>query len=173
MTTFYKTISESEAYYSIKDGKIIKSGGGQSSYNLPKKFFKYTTDKKILIQDSHLSHSRKYIDGDAYVLNEDYKFKVGFNALSLIGNEYDNDDNEFIASMNGTNNKFQIYRKAYVELGWEYDWFVELYDINLSGNQLILNINEKDRIFTLDIEFIKIDLISYIDQIKKLKRIID
>ena len=75
--------------------------------------------------------------------------------------------------MNGTNNKFQIYRKAYAKLGWEYDWFVELYDINLSGNQLILNIDEKDRVFTLDIEFIKLDLISYIDQIKKLKRIID
>ena len=170
MTTFYKTISESEAYYSIKDGKIVKYGGGQSSYNLPKKFFKNATEKKILIQDSHLPHSRKYIDGDAYVLNEDYKFKVGSNALSLIGNEYDNDDNEFIASMNGTNNKFQIYRKAYAELGWEYDWFVELYDKNLSGNRLILNIDEKNRLFTLDIEFIKMDLNSYINQMKILNR---
>ena len=170
MTLYYKTISESEAYYSIKDGKIVMSGGGQSSYNLPKKFFKYSTENKILIQDSHLSHSRKYIDGDAYVLNEDYNFKLGSNAVCLIGNEYGHYDNEFIASMNGTNNKFQIYRNTYDNLGWEYDWFVELYDKNLSGNQLILNIDEKNGVFTLDIEFIKIDLNSYINQIKKLKR---
>lgn len=170
MTLYFKTISESEAYYSIRNGKTVISGGGQSSYNLPKKFFKYATEQNILIQEPHLAHSRRYIDGDAYILNEDYEFKLGPNAISLIGKKYDNDDNEFIASMNGTNNKFQIYRKAYDNLGWEYDWFVELYDKNLSGNQLILNIDEKEMAFTLDIEFIEIDLSIYIDQIKKLKR---
>ncbi len=47
MAVYFKTISESEAYYSVREGKIIQSGGGQSSYNLPKYFFKYATEKKI------------------------------------------------------------------------------------------------------------------------------
>ena len=143
---YHKTISESEAYYSIKDGKIIKSGGAQSSYNLPRLFFRYATENKILIEDYGISYPRKEIDGNAYVLNKDYEFKLGSNVLSLIGESYNNVDNQFIASMNGTNNKFQIYRKVYGILGWRYGWFVELYDKNLSGNKLLLDIDERNKI---------------------------
>lgn len=168
MALYYKTISESEAYYSFKDGEIIRSGGGQSSYNLPRTFFKYATEKNILIKDSNLSYPRKYIDGDAYILNKSYEFKLGDSVLSLIGENYKNVDNQFIASMNGTNNKFQIYRKVYNELGWRHGWFVELYDKNLSGNKLILDIDETNKIFTIDIVFSQIKQSTYMEYLKTL-----
>lgn len=165
MAVYHKTISESEAFYSIRDGKIMKSGGGQSSYNLPLYFFKYATDRNILLQDPNLSYSRRDIDGNAFVLNEDYAFKLGSNVLFLIGTDYENVDNRFIASMNGTNNKFQMYRKVYDDLGWRYGWFVELYDKNLSGNELILYIDEKSKTFELDIGFTEIDKNTYLEYI--------
>lgn len=157
MAVYFKTISESEAFYSIKEGKFAVSGGGQSSYNLPKNFFKYMTDNDILVQDPELDYPRKSMDGSAYVLNENYKFKLGSNVLSLIGPDYENVDNRFISSVNGTNGKFQVYRKVYDEMGWRYGWFVELYDKNLSGNELIMHIDEKNKIFTLDIDFVQIE----------------
>lgn len=113
MPLFYKTISESEAFYSIKEGELAISGGGQSSYNLPKPFFRYVNDNDILIQDRNFDYPRRKIDGNAFVLHEDYEFKLGSGVLSLIGQDYKKVDNQFITSINGTNNKFQIYRKVY------------------------------------------------------------
>ena len=148
-----KLISESEAYYRIDGNKIIKSGGAQVSYNLPNEFFNYATKNKILIKDPNLEHFRKIKDGDAYIPNPEYKFQLGPGVLWLIGDEY-KEGNKFIGSVNGTNNKFQIYRVVYNNMAAEgYKWFVKLYDKNLSGNQLILDINETEKIFTLDIKF--------------------
>lgn len=173
MALYYKTISESEAFYSFKEGNLIRSGGGQRSYNLPKYFYEYMTNKHILIEEPAISYSRKNIDGNAYVLNDNYNFKLGSGILSLIGKDYDNVDNQFIASMNGTNNKFQIYRKVYNQLGWKYGWFVELYDKNLSGNQLILDIDEKNKIFMIDISFTEITLSKYLEFINNPNNTID
>jgi len=167
MTVYFKTISESEAFYSFKEGKFAVSGGGQSSYNLPKDFFKYMTNHNILIQDPELDYVRKSMDGNAYVLNDDYEFKLGPKLLSLIGAGYENVDNKFISSVNGTNGKFQVYRKVYDKMGWRYGWFVELYDKNLSGNELIMHIDEKNYIFTLDINFGQIpqsEFMEYLSQ---------
>lgn len=163
MAMFFKIISESEAQFSLKENEIIKSTHNtQSSYNLPRNFFKYVTKNNILIRDPHIKYERKHVDGDAYILQKDYEFKLGSTVLSLIGDEYDNSENIFIASLNGTNNKFQIYRKVYNNLGWKYNWFVELYDKNLSGNKLILEIDEKNKVFLLDIEFTSINQNSYL-----------
>lgn len=167
MALYHKTISESEAYFSLEEGKLVKSGGGQSSYNLPRYFFKYATDRNILIEDPNINYPRKDIDGNAYVLSEDYEFRLGKSVLSLIGEDYRNVDNKFIASMNGTNNKFQIYRKVYGEMGWRYGWFVELYDRNLSGNTLILDLDEKNKVFTIDIMFNGIGKSQYCELIKR------
>lgn len=148
-----KVISESEANFSIDGDKIIKSGGAQASYNLPIEFFNYVTYKKILIADPNLEHFRKNRDGDAYILNKDYKFQLGPGVLWLIGDEYE-DGNKFIASVNGTNGKFQVYRTVYNNMADSgYKWFVKLYDKNLSGNRLILDIDETEKVFTLDVKF--------------------
>lgn len=148
-----KYISESEANFSLDGDKIIESGGGQSSYNLPSEFFEYTTEKNILIKDPNLEHFRKIRDGDAYVPNPEYKFQLGSGVLWLIGDEY-KDDNKFVASVSSTNGKFQIYRAVYNNMADNgYKWFVKLYDKNLTGNQLILDINESEKVFTLDIKF--------------------
>lgn len=167
MTIFYKIISESEALFSLKDGEIIKSTHNtQNSYNLPRNFFKYVTENNILNKDPYIKYKRKHIDDDAYILQKDYEFKLGSTVLLLIGDEYDNSENEFIASLNGTNNKFQIYRTVYGDLGWQYSWFVELYDKNLSGNKLILDIDEINKVFTIDIEFTSINQNSYLEFIE-------
>ena len=107
------------------------------------------------------------MDGNAYLLNNDYQFKLGPSALALIGESYGNVDNRFVTSMNGTNGKFQIYRKVYEELGWRYGWFVELYDKNLSGNELVLKIDEMNKVFTLDIESM-INISEYLEHIRRI-----
>lgn len=169
MTKFFKIISESEALFSLKEGEIIKSTHStQNSYNLPRNFFIHMTKNKILKKDPDMDYKRRHIDREAYILQNDYEFKLGPTVLSLIGDEYNNSENKFIASLNGTNNKFQIYRTVYSNLGREYEWFVKLYDKNLSGNKLILDIDEINKVFTLDIEFTSINQNKYLEFIENL-----
>lgn len=156
---YTKKISTSEAKYYINyDNKnsIASGGGGQSSYNLPSEFLEYTLEHNILKQDPNLDYSRKNDDGDAYVLNDEYSFKLGNGILWLIGNNYDKIDNKFIASIGYQNHKFQLFRKVYKDLSKkqkEYNWFVDLYDKNIQGNELVLNIDEDKKIFKIDIRF--------------------
>ena len=159
-----KFLSESEANFSVEGDKIIKVGGAQSSYNLPAEFFNYTTKNNILIRDSKIMHFRRNKDGDAYVLNKDYKFELGPGVIWLIGEEFIG-ENKFIASVNGQNKKFQIYRTTCINMADSgYKWFVALYDKNITGNQLILDIDEEKKIFTFDIKFNAIKQIIYSEE---------
>ena len=153
---YIKLISTSEAKYFIDENdKTIKVGGGaQASYNLPSGFLEYAKSKNILIEDSNIEYARRKNDGNAFVLHSDYTFKLGHGVLWLIGEEYNNIENKFIASINASNGKFQLYKKVYDKLDSpEYKWFVDLYNKNLSGNKLVLDIDEDNKILTLDIRF--------------------
>lgn len=153
---FTKLISGSEAKYFINanENNIKLGGGTQGSYNLPIEFLEEARVQNVLIQDHSISYARKNKDGDAYVLQEEYVFKLGQGALWLIGEEYNNDNNKFIASINSSNGKFQLYRTVYNKLNIEeYGWFVKLYDKNLTGNELILDIDTENKVLTLDIRF--------------------
>lgn len=144
-------------YFIMLDGKELCLDHSQSSYNLEKDFFKYATENKILVQNSDIQHARKDKDGNAYVLNG-YEFKLGEGVLSLIGEQYRNRENKFITSLNKSNGKFQIYRKVYDQKSKEsigetgYEWFVELFDENIGGSRIVIDIDEKNKIFTFDVE---------------------
>ena len=155
---FNKRISSVEAKYYLKEGRILKNQNNiQSSYNLPSEFFKYAKSKNILIEDSSINYARKSIDGNAFVLQSDYIFKLGQGVLWLIGEEYKEIKNKFIASKNASNGKFQLYRKVYINFdSEEYEWFVKLYDKNICDNELVLHIDEEQKILTLDIKFSEI-----------------
>lgn len=152
---FIKEISTSEAKFLIEDtGKAIRSGGAQGSYNLPSDFLNEATNKNILIKDPNMNYCRKEIDKDAFVLNKEYAFKLGPGVIWLIGDKFNNLNNKFIGSINSSNGKFQLYRTVYNKLGSdEYEWFVDLYDKNLAKNHLVLNIDEENKIFTIDVRF--------------------
>ena len=153
---YIKLISTSEAKYFIDENdKTIKVGGGaQASYNLPSGFLEYAKSKNILIEDSNIEYARRKNDGNAFVLHSDYTFKLGHGVLWLIGEEYRNIENKFIASKNTSNGKFQLYRKVYSSFNSEeYDWFVKLYDKNICDNELVLDIDEEKKVLTLDIRF--------------------
>ena len=144
-------------YFIILDGKELCLDHSQSSYNLEKDFFKYATENKILIQNPDIQHARKDKDGNAYVLNG-YEFKLGEGILSLIGEQYKYRENKFITSLNKSNGKFQIYRKVYDQKSKEsigetgYEWFVELFDENIGGSRIVIDIDENKKIFTFDVE---------------------
>lgn len=150
-----KFISSSESKYYINENKVLKNlKNDQGSYNLPTDFFEHATSKNILIQDPSFDYYRKNKDGNAFVLQKDYTFKLGQGVLWLIGEEYDKIENKFIASINASNGKFQLYKTVYSKfISRGYEWFVKLYDKNLSGNELILDIDEENKILTLDIGF--------------------
>lgn len=154
---YTKLISKSESRYYIEEGenKILKAEkNSQASYNLPKKFFTYAKEKEILVKDSTIEYERSGDDGDAYVVSTQYKFKLGQGALWLIGEDFSKRNNKFIASVNSSNGKFQLYRNVYKNLNQdEYEWFVQLHDKNLGGNTLVLNIDEENKILTIDIRF--------------------
>lgn len=158
MKTYTKNISNSEARYMIDaTTKEIRSGGGaQGSYNLPKEFFEYAKQNNILIEDPDFEYARKEQDGNAYILANDYKFELGKGVKWLIGEE--NLTNcKFIMSLNSSNNKPQIYRKVYKNLEEDkYGWFVKLYDKNLSGNEIVLNIDEDSKKLLFDIKFVSV-----------------
>lgn len=152
---YYRVVKKSQAKNYISGNKLIKSDGAQASYNLPKEFFLYAKDKGVLVETS-MDYPRKYDDGNAYILNSNYKFKLGQGVLWLIGEEYKKIENKFILSKSGTNNKIITYRTVYNQMSENdrgYKWFVDLYDKNLAGNKLIFNIDEDRKIFTWDIEF--------------------
>ncbi len=153
---YKKLISGSEAKYFINsDENNIKVGGGaQGSYNLPIEFLNEAKSHNVLIQDPSIDYARRNKDGDAFVLQSEYSFKLGIGALWLIGEEYSTKNNKFIASINSSNGKFQLYRTVYSKFNTEeYEWFVKLYDKNLTGNELILDIDTDNKVLTLDIGF--------------------
>ena len=152
---YYRVVKKSQAKNYISGNKLIKSDGAQASYNLPKEFFLDAKDKGVLVETS-MDYPRKYDDGNAYILNSNYEFKLGQGVLWLIGEEYKKIENKFILSKSGTNNKIITYRTVYNQMSKNdrgYKWFVDLYDKNLAGNKLIFNIDEDRKIFTWDIEF--------------------
>ena len=133
---YTKLISSSEARYYINKGEneILKTvKNSQGSYNLPSEFLEAAREKNILVQDPSIDYARKSTDGDAFVLSKEYKFKLGKGALWLIGEDYSKVNNKFIASINASNGKFQLYRTVYIEL--------------------ILDIDEENQILTLDVKF--------------------
>ncbi|MDV5105909.1 AAA family ATPase [Clostridium perfringens] len=105
-----------------------------------------------------MRYKRKEDDGAPYVLAKSYKFKLGNGVLWLIGDEFAKRNNKFIASL-PSNNKFQLYRSVYNSMHnynankEEYEWFVKLYDKNLCGSELVLDIDEENKILTIDVRF--------------------
>lgn len=157
---YEKNISNVEAkYYLKKEQNVWKIENNdvtqQSSYNLPSDFLKYCKGRDILVEDENFIHSRYDKDGNAYVLNSEYKFKLGKGVLWIIGKEFSENNNKFFGSINSKNKKFQLYRAAYnskkKEENHAYRWFVELYDRNLSGNKLIFKIDEVSKVLEIDV----------------------
>lgn len=145
-------------YYIDEKGNIKIGGGGQSSYNLPSDFFEVAKEKGVIVQDGSIDYKRKKDDGAPYVVSKNYKFKLGEGVIWLIGNEFKKRNNKFIASL-PSNNKFQLYRAVYNSMDnynsnkEEYEWFVKLYDKNICGSELVLDIDEANKTLTIDIRF--------------------
>lgn len=153
---FCKEISSSEAKYKIDSNNVLNKskGGGQASYNLPQEFFVYCKKNGVLVTDDLIDYCRKNNDGSAYVLSKEYKLELGDGVLWIIGDAYKDRDNKFIASVNGSNGKLQMYRTVYLKLdSQDYEWFVKLYDRNLYGNKLVFLIDLKNKILKIDVEF--------------------
>lgn len=152
-----KRMSESESKYKINNGYIkIREQNLQSSYNLSKKFCDYVKEKNILVENPDLDYSRKDKDGNAYVLNGEYQLELGPGILWLIGKEYSNKNNKFIASHNA-NGKMQVYNAVYKnmsKMGYDgYEWFPTLYEKSIAGNVLVIDVDEDQKKFTVDIRF--------------------
>lgn len=156
MMKYYNPVSKSEAKYYIdsNEGEIKISGGAQGSYNLKSEILTELTKHNVLIKDPSFEYDRKDKDGSAYVLANEYSLQLGTGILWLIGNEYSGSDNKFIASINSSNGKFQMYRTVYRKLNQnQYGWFVKLYDKNLTGNDLIFRIDAQNKVLHLDVKF--------------------
>ena len=146
-------IKNAQANYNVK---LIKSGGGQSSNYVGINFFRDALEKNVIYETSTVEG---YPGGNRasdkkYLLNDDYEFELGSGALDLIGEEY-KDNNKFIVSYPQTKDpKPQLNRRVYEVLSREdkgYEWFVKLYDSNISYNKLIFDIQEGKLI--LDVKF--------------------
>lgn len=154
MSEYSKEIQNSQANYNFLV-KIVEGGGGQASNYVGTKFFNDALKKNIIVKTIIGGYPRP--QDDVYKLNEDYKFKLGPEALKFVGDEYDTYTNKFIVSYPDTEDgKPQLNRRAYKKLSEIYDgfsWFVELYDKNISGNKLLISVDEDEKVLTLDIEF--------------------
>lgn len=154
---YTKEVSKSESKYEVNI--IEKSSNLQSSYNLPQEFFDDATSEKIIIEKEIPDYPRK--NDKTYVLNDNCEFKLGPNILWLIGDEFDNDNNKFVISRYQTEKeqrKPQIYKHAYEKMEKQdpgYKWFVELFKNNISGNNIVISVNNENerKIIIFDIDF--------------------
>lgn len=148
-----KNIEGSQANYDII---LIKSGGGQGSYYLIE-FFKVALNKKVIYQTEVEGYPEgQRASDEKYVLKEGYTFELGPKVLDLIGEEY-KDNNKFVLSYpQTTDSKPQLNKRVYKKLAQNdkgYEWFVKLYDNNISENTLLLDIDEENKKLILDISF--------------------
>lgn len=165
MVEFRREIKKTQAKFIINSDELVVSEnnvGQQSSYNLPQDFIDFALDNGVLVEDGTIEYSRKQSDGNAYRLADGYKFELAPGVIWMIGDKYKSVDNFFLTSQNeakdGTK-KFQLFRAVYNALrssrtaGCEkYDWFVELYDKNLVGNSLLIEVDTDHRKLRLDVE---------------------
>lgn len=167
---YYNKVSGSEAKHLLNsDTGLIENGSPtqQNSYNVSKEIFNALNNSGVIVEDPSFDYSRKSNDGSAYVLSADAKLTLGSSVLWLIGEEFNGVKNKFIGSVNGSNGKFQLYRKVYNtiiqnankdendNLAKQYEWFVKLYDKNLAGNELVFEIKDSDnkKELVIDVKF--------------------
>ncbi len=153
-----KSMSDAESKYKINNGYLEIRKKVQSSYNLDKSFCRYVEENNILVEDPNLDYPRKKEDGNAYVLNDEYQLELGPGVLWLIGKEYSKRNNKFISSHNN-NGKIQVYNVVYKNMGPDYEWFHKLYEKSIAGNVLVIDIDEEQKKFTVDVRFDPIDKI--------------
>ena len=150
-------INESQAYYTVENVILRKSGGGQASNYVGTGFFKDALEKNVIFQTTIEGYPPKRDFDEQYMLNENYSFELGSGIIDLIGDEYKTRNNKFIVSFPQTKSgKPQLNKVVYKTLSKidrSYEWFVELYNNNITGNKLIFDIDEENRKLTVDIRF--------------------
>lgn len=150
-------INESQAYYTVENVVLRKSGGGQASNYVGAGFFKEALANNVLYQTNIEGYPSKRDFDEQYVLNEDYSFELGSGILELIGEEYGHSNNKFIVSFPQTKSgKPQLNKVAYKTLSKidkSYEWFVELYSKNISGNKLLFDIDYENNNLLIDVKF--------------------
>lgn len=156
---YEREIMRSQADYIVENIILKKSGGGQSSNYVGTEFFNDALEKGVIFQttvDGYPTTNSRGSDKQ-YVLNENYSLELGSGILTLIGEEYNDIDNKFIVSYPQTKNgKPQLNKVVYKTLSKidkGYEWFFKLYCNNISGNTLVLDIDEQNMILFVDIEF--------------------
>ena len=149
-------INESQAYFTVENVILRKSGGGQASNYVGSGFFKDALEKNILFQTTIDSYPPKRDFDEQYILNENYTFELGPGILDLIGEEYKT-NNKFMVSFPQTKSgKPQLNKVVYKTLAKNdkaYEWFVELYSKNITGNKLVFDIDEDNKKLTVDVRF--------------------
>ena len=183
---FNKNLTETQAEYLIDfDTLIQQKRKTQRSYNAPQDFFYYAKNFGIINRTPEEDNTRKSKNGDIkvkqYFLSEDYSFKLGLGVLWIIGekdvdDKYASEKYKFFVSTGinmQTHKKIkpQIYKTEYSNKSQQedgYKWFVELYDKNLAGNDIIFSIDHENKVFTFDVLFNAVQsLISYEDIIDR------
>lgn len=162
-----KEIEGAQAWFSWDVQKVV-DGGTQGSYYIYDDDFKKLKEDGILIEEEiefyPTDHDRP--NDVKYGLN-DYEFILGPEILEIIGEEYKEGNKFFIACTTGDNPKNQLMKTTYEHLTKHdsgYEWFVKLYDKNISKTNLIIDVCEEGdkKIFKLDIEYPSIkELISF------------
>jgi hypothetical protein len=128
-------------------------GTQQSSYNLPSKFLRFGIENGVL-KEMENEWSREN-NKDLYEISSEYEFKLGEGILWMLGYDFKSKKNKF-EILKASNGKIQLFRKYYIQQGQKlegYEWFYKLYDKNLSGNELLISIDEEKKVLTLDVKF--------------------
>lgn len=156
MNVFNREIGKSQAKFIIKKDEQIVSpndSNQQCSYNLPVEFFEYALKNNILVK-TNIQHEVNRPNDEAYILSEDYQLELAPGIIWLIGEEYKKKNNTFLLLKSSSNNKIQLFRVVYDRLSdndESYSWYVKLYDRNLVGNHLRIEIDEQNKKIHLDI----------------------
>lgn len=147
---FERIIAESQSKYKVVIEK--KDNKQQCSYNLPIGLEAYLLSLNALYQETDESISTKV----TYILNSDYKARLGVNLCAIIGNKYLSESIKVIFTHTEGENedtpKFQLKRTDFENRGAGFEWFVELYDKNIEGIKFTIFVDDEKKEILFDVE---------------------
>ena len=139
---FLRKISETQSKYKLVKKEITQ----QSSYNLSLELEEDLLRREAIIE---LEDRKNF-----YTLNKDVKLYLCPSVISLIGQEYNNDDNSLIfvhTKSSGGTEKFQI-RRADNSDG-KYAWFKAFYDSNIENSCIKIYYDETKKTLYFDVDY--------------------
>lgn len=154
-TFLHRGIAHTQSRFKIYFEK--KNITQQCSYNLPIELESYLLSIHA-IESNSIGNSQQNKD---YYLCNDFRLELGRNILAIIGKDFEKKDNKIVFThtegADGSTKKIQLKRTCFKDMQHDdYKWFVDLYDYNVEGMELLIEVEEEEKKIKIDLDISKL-----------------